>query len=79
MANLRESSSYEADFWLFVEFHEEDDPTYFTVNPPEFNFINGRHVEFDAESAEEKYWEVKVREEFFNEWILETFHLKHSI
>ena len=80
----REVGSYEVDFWLFVEVQEEDDPIDFTVNPPEFNFINGRHIEFDAESAEEKYWEVKVRGEFFNEmdfrnFPFETLNLKIEI
>ena len=69
---------------MFVEVQEEDDPIDFTVNPPEFNFINGRHIEFDAESAEEKYWEVKVRGEFFNEmdfrnFPFETLNLKIEI
>lgn len=69
---------------MFVEVHEEDDPTNFTVNPPEFNFINGIHLEFDAESAEEKYCEVKVRGEFFNErdfrnFPFETLNLKIEI
>ena len=71
-------------FWLFVEIHEEDEPTYSTVNPPEFNFINGRHIEFDAEYAEEKYWEVKIRVEFFNQidfrnFPFETLNLKIEI
>ena len=69
----REVGSYEADFWLWVEVHEEDDPTDFTVNPPAFNFINGRHIEFDSESIEPKYWEVKVRGEFFNEMDFRKF------
>ena len=60
------AGSYEADFWFFIEIMEENDPTDFTVDPPRFNFINGKNLTFESESIEPHYYEVLVRGVFFN-------------
>lgn len=78
------SGSYEAEFWFFMEIMEEDDPTDFTLNPPEFSFVNGKDILYESESFEPHYYESKVSGVFFNnmdfsQFPYETLILKFTV
>lgn len=69
----KEVGSVELDFWFWVQILQEDDPIDFTVDKPEFNFINVREANLTHESCEEHYCEVQVKGVFFNEMDLNNF------
>jgi len=62
----KSEGTYEMDFWFWVTVHEKDDPTDFTQQAPEFDFINAKEVKFDSTFAESHYFETRVQGTFRN-------------
>jgi len=59
--------SYELNFWFWVTVHEEDNPIDFTVDPPEFIFINTDDVNLSSIIIEPHYYEARVSGKFFGD------------
>lgn len=69
----KSEGTYEMDFWFWVTIHEEDNPINFTLEKPEFDFINAKHVEINSELIEPNYYEARVQGVFFNKMDFRDF------
>ena len=68
--------TYEMDFWFWITIHEEDDPMDFTLEKPEFDFINAKEINFSSEIIEPHYYETRVKGVFSNEMDFRNFPIE---
>ena len=69
----KKTGSYELDFWFWVTINEHDDPTDFTLEKPEFLFVNGKDITISSELIEPHYYEARIEGKFFNDFDFHDF------